>query len=375
MRAVVVGIGGVGAMAAWRLAKAGVEVIGLEQFALDHDRGSSYGDSRIVRRVYPDALYTALMAHAYSLWEELQAQSDEERFAQAGGIYCGPADHPLVLTALAALAASAVPYRVLDAEACRARFPAFVLQANEVALFEPSMGYARASLCVRAACWLARQIGATIEENCPVAAIESGKGGGVRVTTQAGTRYEADRLILTPGPWAKPLLAQLGVALPLTVTRQPYLHLLPAQNPDAFRAGRFPVWIDAHSNTYGFPTLGAVPGVKIGLHDHGAAVSPETVERSVQESDCAPVREYAARRFPWLSAQAVYAQVCLYTNTPDEDFIVDTVPGLPDALLISACSGHGYKFTPLLGEVAARWCNNESLPFDLARFRLNRFLA
>src|SRR5579872_2872659 len=187
MRVVIIGVGAAGAMAAWRLARAGHEVIALEQFRLDHDRGSSYGDSRIVRRVYPDLLYTSLMADAYALWDELQAQSADRLFVRAGGVFYGPPDHPQVEAARQALASSGVDYEVLDDAECRRRFPALALHAGEVALYEPGMGYARASRCVRAAAHLARQHGAVIREECAVEGIEAGGrgSGGVRVTTQA----------------------------------------------------------------------------------------------------------------------------------------------------------------------------------------------
>ncbi|HLV80895.1 MAG TPA: N-methyl-L-tryptophan oxidase [Chthonomonadaceae bacterium] len=377
VRVIIVGVGGIGAMAAWQLAQAGHEVVALEQFSLDHDRGSSYGDSRIVRRVYADALYTALMADAYPLWDTLQAQfPDEELFRRAGGIFFGPADHPQVRAAQEALETSQVEYEALGPAACARRFPAVVLQPEEVALYEPSMGYARASLCVRAAATLARRYGAQIREETAVAAIQTGPGGqGVRVTTPHGENLEADRLLLTSGPWLGPLLESLGVTLPLAVTRQPYVHLLPDSHAADFEVGRFPVWIDAVVEAYGFPRMGALPGVKIGLHRGGAAATPENVDRNVHEEDYAGPRRYAARRFPWLSPQVAYAKVCLYTNTPDEDFLIDSVPGLPDVFLLGGCSGHGFKFTPLLGRIGAALAAGAPVPYDLSRFRLARFAS
>ncbi len=375
MRVIIVGVGGVGAMAAWRLAQAGHDVVALEQFRLDHDRGSSYGDSRIVRRVYPDALYTSLMADAYRLWSDLEAQSEEEAlFVRSGGIYCGAATNPKVQGAMQALESSGVAHEVLDPAACARRFPAFPLHPEELAVYEPSMGFARASRCVRVAALLAQQHGAQLREQTVVVGLEAGANGtGVRVTTQAGEILEGERLLLTAGPWAGPRLAELGVKVPLVVTRQVYFHLAPAQHADDFEAGRFPVWIDADANTYGFPRLGDLPGAKIGLHDLGDITTPENVDREVRESDREAARRYAAARFPWLSPEIVYAKVCLYTNTPDEDFIVDAVPCLPDAFVISGCSGHGFKFTPLLGQIGADLATGAEVPYDLSRFRLARF--
>jgi sarcosine oxidase len=375
VRAVIVGAGAAGSMAAWRLAKAGQQVVALEQFRLDHDRGSSYGDSRIVRRVYPDPLYTELMADAYQLWDELTAEArDRGLFVQAGGVFCGAADDPQVKAAQKALAASGVPYEVLDALETARRFPAFRLQRDEVALYEPSMGYARASHCVRAAAQLARLHGAEIREETEVVGINP-VAGGVRVTLKSGESLAADRVLIAAGAWAGPLLQSLGVNLPLTVTRQPYFHLCPARNDPDFETGRFPVWIDNSANAYGFPRLGDVPGVKLGLHDLGDAVTPETVVRTIQEADREAARRFAAYRLPDLSPEIVHEKVCLYTNTPDGDFILDAVPGFPAAFVLSACSGHGFKFTPLIGQIAVEWALDRPIRYDLTRFRLARLTS
>lgn len=374
MRIAILGVGGIGAMAAWRLAKAGHRVTALEQFRLDHDLGSSYGDSRIVRRAYPDALYTALMADAYTLWDELQAAfSDRELFVRSGGIYCGPESHPQVHSTAEALASSGVDYEIMNHTTCSYRFPAFALRKGEIAVYEPGMGYARASLCARAAAELARELGAVIREETQAVRIEAGAGGTLHITLQTGETLTADGLIVAAGPWTGDRLAEIGLRIPLVVTRQAYLHFRPERNAADFERGRFPVWIDAAANVYGFPRLGDLPGVKIALHDRGAAVTAETVEREVTEADREAVWDYAQVRFPWLSDEVVYSKVCLYTNTPDEDFIIDRLPGLPNAVCLGGTSGHGFKFTPLLGQIAADLVTNRETPYDLSRFRLNRF--
>ena len=375
MRVLIIGAGGVGAMAAWRLAAAGQEVVAFEQFGVDHDRGSSYGDSRIVRRVYPDPLYTSLMADAYELWDELQAQSPyEELFLRAGGVFAGPRSHPLIQQAQDALWTSGVDYEVLDRAECTRRFPAFVLENDEVAIYEPSMGYARASNSVRAAARLAKQQGARFQENTPIVGIAANTNG-VQVTTAAGETILGDKLLLTAGAWTGPKLAELGIRVPLVVTRQPYIHLQPARHGEQFGVGRFPVWIDAGANFYGFPQLGDVRGVKIGLHNRGETTTPDTVSRDVTDADIQSTLQYAIRRFPWLGEQVVYSKVCLYTNTPNEDFILDAVPGLPHTFVVGGLSGHGFKFTPLLGQILADMAQDKPIDYDLSRFRLARFAS
>lgn len=401
MRVLTVGVGAVGAMATWRLAQSGQEVLAFEQFTLDHDRGSSYGESRIVRRVYPDPLYTKLMADAYGLWDELQGHfPQQELFRRAGGLFFGRADNPLIAQAKEALKENKVASEVLDAVECSRRFPAVALRPEEVALFEPSMAYARASRCVLAAAQLAKQNGATIFENSAIINIAA-DSSGVRVTTQEGKTFEGDRLLLTAGPWTGPYLAKLGINVPLIVTRQTYIHLEPRGNlnskdvgkmdanyfdshpndlnqkvgsdSDIFQPGRFPIWIDADTNFYGFPQLGDVPGVKIALHVKGVATTPELVDRHVTEADVDAIRHYARQRFPLLSETVVYSKVCLYTNTPDEDFIIDELPDFPNTYLIGGLSGHGFKFAPLLGQILTDLAQGKPLSYDLTRFRLTRF--
>ncbi len=371
MRVLIIGLGVAGAMAAWRLAKEGHEVIGIERFKRDHDQGSSFGDSRIVRRVYPDPFYTTLMKDAYSLWDELMVDSNQPNlFSQCGGIFVGAKDHPHLLQAKAALSQSEVPFEELDAEACKERFPAFPLKANETALFEPSMGYARASLSVKVALQCAEKYGAVLHEETVAERIEK-RGDRILAYDSKGITYEAERLLLTPGPWIAPMLAHFGVGIPVKVTRQVYIHLEPElEFASEFEENQFPVWIDAEANSYGFPKLGALPGVKIGMHDFGEETDPSVARRSTNGNDRAPILRYSRRRFPKLTEKILYEKSCLYTTTADEDFIIDGIPGISGAFFISACSGHGFKFAPLMGQIGAQLTVNGRSDYDLSRFSL-----
>ena len=149
------------------------------------------------------------------------------------------------------------------------------------------------------------------------------------------------------------------------MTRQTYVYLKPEKNSGEWDAGRFPVWIDADANAYGLPRIASlIPGVKIGLHHHGEPTTPETVLRELTDADRAAIQDYAADRFPSLSPETTYEKVCLYTNTPDEDFIIDSAPGLPNTFIVSACSGHGFKFAPLIGEIASRLATDAPPGYD-----------
>ena len=251
MRVAVVGIGGTGSAAARFLAQAGHTVVGFEQFEIGHVWGSSHGESRIIRYTYADAVYTCMMGEAYPLWRELERDAGAELLVRTGGLFFGAWDSPVVASAQAALDGSQVPYERLDAEQSRRRFPALRLADTEAALFQPDMGYLRATDCVRANARLARALGADLREQTPVRQV-SRLGDRAVVTTEAGAAEEFDRAIVTAGPWMGSLLAALH--LPLRVTRQQVVYLQPeaGAEPD-FAADRLPVWIDADANVYGFP--------------------------------------------------------------------------------------------------------------------------
>jgi len=377
----VIGAGAAGTMAAWRLADTGHQVTVLEQFKIDHDRGSSFGESRIVRRVYTDPLYTGLMAEAYELWDELQEKwrnscpsgpdSDEaELINRSGGLFFGPIGNPDVVAAQSALQQNGVEYENLTAEDVHARFPEFTLPPNTLALFEPTMGFARASNAIGAAAFFARMTGVSIIEDTAVTRIEQ-VAGGLLVTAENGQQYRVDRVLITAGAWTIRFLAQPGTDR-LKITRQVYIHLAQHSETDRFVAGRFPTWIDIGTNMYGFPRIGKSEGVKIASHDRGIAVDPESVDRSVSPKELENILRYASSHFEGLTDKVVYVKVCLYTNTPDEDFIIDEAPNLPGAYIISACSGHGFKFAPLIGQIGAELVHDGAQNRDLSRFRLSR---
>jgi sarcosine oxidase len=370
MRVAVIGAGGVGSAAARFLAAEGHAVTVLEQFEVDHDRGSSYGQSRVIRRVYPDVFYTSLMDHAYRLWRELEAEADETLLLETGGLFLGSADHPEMRASENALREAGVPFEVWDARHTAERVPPLRLEPGEVAISQAESGLLRASRCVRANVRLARCRGAEVRENVMVAGFE-GTPAGVRIALTGGETLTVDRLVVTAGPWTPSLLAELG--LPLQVTRQTYVHLAPAGDGAAFRIGRFPVWIDMTTYFYGFPVHDELEGVKIALHQPGEETDPASVRRELDEADRSLLRDYAHRRFLGLTDRVVYEKVCLYTMTPDEDFIVDRHPADARIVIVGGLSGHGFKFTVLLGQIAATMAADGEPPHDLSRFAAGRF--
>jgi sarcosine oxidase len=372
MKVAVLGLGGVGTAAARFLAAEGHQVTGFEQYRLDHDRGSSFGGSRIIRRVYPDAVYAALMGAAYPLWAELERESGEKLFLRCGGFFFGPEGHPEMRATEQALQEVGVPYRRCAAAEAGERLPQFRLRPDEYGIFEPESGLLRASRCVLASARAARALGAALREETPVEALEPA-AGGVRLRTGGG--WEAfDRVVVAGGPWTGRLLAP-WVRLPLSVTRQQYAHFAVTGDRAAFAPDRFPVWIDMAEHFYGFPEHDDAPGAKVALHRPGPALDPDSPDREPSEEADRPVREYLARRLPDLAGRVTYRKVCLYTLTPDEDFIIDRVPGAPGVVFVGGLSGHGFKFTVLLGRIAARLAADQDPGCDLRRFALSRFPA
>jgi len=370
MRVAVLGLGGVGTAAARFLAAGGHAVVGFEQYALDHDRGSSYGGSRIIRKVYPDPFYAGLMQAAYPLWEALERESGEDLLLRCGGFFFGPEGHVDMAGTEAALREVGVPFDRLSAAEAARRFPQFRLSPHEYGVFEPDSGLLRASRCVLANARGARAAGADLREGVVVEALEPGPAGVTLRTARGPERF--DRVVVAGGPWTARLLAP-WLRLPLRVTRQQYAHFAVGGDRALFAPESCPVWIDMAALFYGFPEHADHPGAKVALHVPGPEHDPDGDDRAPAAADDAVLRDYCARRLPALSAEVTFSKVCLYTMTPDEDFVLDTLPGEPRVVFVGGLSGHGFKFTVLLGRLAADLATTGTTDQDLRRFRADRF--
>ncbi len=369
MKIAVIGVGGTGSAACRHLAKAGHAVVGYERFRVGHALGSSHGESRIIRYTYPDPLFTRMMGDAYPLWDDLEREAGEELFVRCGGVLIAPPDHPDLVASRDSIAAAGLPFAVLSPEATRERFPAFRLAPDEVALFQRDSGFLRAGRCVLAQARLARLHGAEIREGCVVTQVGA-EGGRPFVETEAG-RESYDGVIVAAGAWIGKLLPPLSPAL--SVERRQVVYLATPTNPEQFEPTRFPVWIDAATLYYGFPSDGRVPGIKLASHVTGERVDPDADGREPTEAAVADAVAVARRRFPDAGDTATWTQVCLYTNTENEDFILDQVTGLPNVHVVSGCSGHGFKFTVLLGKIAADRVAGDEYGRDLSRFAYQNF--
>jgi sarcosine oxidase len=366
---VVVGLGAMGSAAVWHLTRRGQRVLGLDCFAPGHDRGSSHGATRIIRLGYFEhPSYVPLLRRAYRLWRELEAETGCDLLDVTGIAEIGPPDGALVTGTLAAARAHDLPHAVLAAPDLMRRFPGFRVPADYVAVVQQDGGLLRPEPAIRAHLGLARAAGAELRTGETVRALEP-RAAGVRVVTDRGS-IEAGTAIVATGPWVTTILPDLCARL--RVTRQVMAWFDPL-DAALFRPPRFPVFIleSRHGMHYGFP-LDAF-GVKVGKHHHrDETVDPDAYDRSVSAQDEAVIRAALADHLPAVNNHLRMAKTCLYTMTPDGHFLIDRVVS-PHIILVSACSGHGFKFAPVIGEIVTDLVVKATTIHDIARFRLDRF--
>jgi len=349
--AIVIGLGGMGSAVAWQLAQRGQRVLGLEQYALGHTRGSSHGQTRIIRQAYfehPD--YVPLLRHAYAGWQHLAAEADTELINLCGLVLAGKDDDAVIAGTRRAAEEHGLPLETVALAESGARFPGLRFEDDATLLHDPLGGYLRVEACVAAHLAGALKRGATLLADTPVLGWRP-DGAGVEVTT-AQARYRADRLIVCGGAWSGRLLQSLG--LPLAVHRM-VTAWFPTANPAHRLDQGAPVFAcqTAGGFFYGFPELDE-RGVKIACHEPGAMVAdPATVDRVVTEEDLEPLRAFARAWLPGLDLSPNEATVCLYTMTPDGHFIVDRHPEHPQVVFAAGFSGHGFKFCPAMGTILA----------------------
>jgi sarcosine oxidase len=367
--AIVVGLGSMGASAAYQLAARGLSVVGLDRFDPPHGRGAHSGGTRIIRMAYMEgARYVPLVQRAYERWRELEARTGQPLLTVTGGLMLGRPDSVTVAGALAAARAHSLAHELLDADEVRKRFPAFAPSDDEVAVFEADAGLVRPERAIAAYLALARACGATLRTSAPVQSWTA-SAHGVTVTTDDGV-VEGDRLVLAPGAWAPDLLR---IDLPMRVRRRIQHFWRPPDSGD-FEPGRLPVWIwdwPPEQMGYGLP---AVDGqVKAALHRGDEAVDPDVGAAEARPEEVAAMRDLLALRMPQLAcAEWLGAQACLYTLTPDEHFVLGAHPTAPNTWVAAGFSGHGFKFVPVVGEILADLAVQGTTPFDVSLFAPDR---
>ncbi len=368
---IVVGLGAMGSAALYHLARRNIRVLGIERFEPGHDRGSSHGRTRIIRHGYFEhPSYVPLVRRAAALWRELEQESGQGLMTVTGIAEIGKPDSTLIKGTLAASREHQLPHDILSARDLMTRYPAFQIPDDYVAVVQPDGGFVQAEDGIRAHLELAVTAGADMHTGERVIAIEQ-TGDGVRVKTDRRV-YEAGTAIVCAGAWTRSLLPE--IKLPLEVTRQVLLWVQPSR-PDLFRTERFPVFmIESEDGIhYGFP-LHDDDGLKFAKHHHaGEIVDPENYNRSISEADEASVMAPIHRFLPASVGPIVAAKTCIYTMSPDEDFVIDRAPGHDRIIIASPCSGHGFKFAPAIGEALAELALTGRTTSDLSRFRIRRF--
>jgi sarcosine oxidase len=366
--AIVVGVGGMGSAALYHLARRGARgVLGLEQFEIPHDKGSSHGLSRIIRLAYWEhPAYVPLLRRAYELWHELEGDAGAPLLVTTGSIDAGPAGSPAVAGAMHACERFDLPHVLYDGTSLRAVFAGYQLPSDFVALFQPDGGFLLPERCIEGHVAAARHAGATVNSGERVLDWTE-RRDGVDVRTDHGT-YSCRQLIVTAGAWAGKLLARLQ---PLLVPERQVMLWVQPLRPEYFEPSTFPV-VYMHAQEGSFYVLPSYQGsgVKIGRYHHlRQRVDPDTMDRECHVEDERILRA-AIRYFPDAGGATLAMKTCLFTNTPDEHFIITR---LGTSITVAAgFSGHGFKFCSVVGEILADLALDGGTRHDISLFAPNR---
>lgn len=364
---VIAGLGAMGSAAAAELAQRGVGVLGLDRYTPPHALGSSHGETRIIREAYFEhPLYVPMVQRAYELWRALEQTSGARLLLETGGLMIGRPDSALIEGARRSAELHRLPHSMLTAAEVQARFPALHPEPDMVAVLEPRAGVLFPEACIRAQLGQALRHGAELRFDEPVLRWES-ESDFVHVSTRHGD-YRARQVIVSAGAWVGSLLPDLE--LPFRIERQVQHWFDPMKDVSTFSPSRCPVHLwqfDEGRFFYGFPDLGT--GVKAAFHHAGEATTIDDVRREVSAAEIDAVRTALRRFVPNADGPARESLVCLYTNTPDEHFLIDRHPIEPRVLVASPCSGHGFKFAPVVAEILADRVQDMPPRFDLDLFR------
>ncbi|HTV55891.1 MAG TPA: N-methyl-L-tryptophan oxidase [Terriglobia bacterium] len=370
---IVVGIGGMGSAIAYHLARRGMKVLGLERYNIPHSQGSSHGVTRIIRLAYCEhPSYVALLRRAYELWRDLQALYGRQLLYITGSIDAGLPEGQVFQGSVRSCKLHGLDHTILTSAELSRRFPGYHLPPEIMAVLQPEGGLLIPELCVVAHVTMAQKHGADIRAREQVTHWEA-SGGRARVRTDRGS-YEAEKLVISAGPWLAKLVD--SAARIVNPERQALAWFQPLR-PDLFLPERFPVFnleLDGE-RYYGLPVFG-VPGFKVGKYHHfHQPIDPDDPRREVYPEDERLLRDFVSRYFPEGAGPTMALRACIFTNTPDEHFILDRHPEFPEVLIASPCSGHGFKFCSVVGEIMADLVQNGETQHEISMHRLTRFPA
>ncbi len=367
----VIGLGAMGSAALFDLARRGVRAVGIERFEPGHDHGSSHGESRAIRLGYFEhPSYVPLARKAYENWRRLERLTDETVLTVTGILEIGRPGSVIVEGSLVASRLHDLPYEMLDAAAIGRRFPQFVLPSTYSGVFQPDGGFLHCDRASALHLALAREAGAEIRANTTVLGIER-RADGVRIVT-ATEAIDAGSVVVCAGAWIGDLVPALKPVL--TLTRQVLCWFEP-RDPAPVSLGSLPVFIiDGEEDiAYGFPQFTSA-GFKCASHnDSGVLAAAGDARQDAVPADEARMRRFLERYLPAAAGPLKAMKTCIYTKTPDEDFVIDLLPEDPRIVVASPCSGHGFKFASVIGEALADLALEQGTLHDLSRFRLDRF--
>lgn len=362
----VVGLGAMGSAVLYHLARLGAAPVGIEQYQVGHALGSSHGHSRVFRTFYHDPLYTTLAEAALPLWQELEALSGEKLLELTGSLHFARPGNESIQRNISVMQALHRPFELLTAAEVATRFPVVRLPEDTVACFAPQGGFLDAGRCVQTNLLQAQRFGATIHERVRVDRVDLSQEWPELETSEG--RYRCARLIITPGPWASEVMKEL--ALPLQVTRQQKFYFQPKDRA-AYQPHRLPVFADSDAHFYGFPEYGL--GMKVADDQLGPVVSPHNIDRTLDLGKRDQLKRWLETIMPDGEFSFASGATCMYTMTPDRDFLIGPHPQNRNVLVGAGFSGHGFKFSTLVGKILAELATDGATGYPIGRFRLDRF--
>ena len=373
--AIVVGIGAMGSATLYQLAKRGWNVLGIEQFEIPHEMGSSHGLTRIIRLAYyEDPSYVPLLRRAYQLWDELEGESGEKLFYQTGSIDMGPPDSEVFAGSLESCLEHDLPHEVLNSRQLTGRFPGYQMPGETMAVFQPQGGLLVPERCIAAYADRAAKHGAALHSGERVLGWQILGDGRIELDTDRA-RYTAEKLVICSGAWAYKLIPSLTDR---AVPERQVLIWLRAKEPEIFTPQRFPVWnamVD-EGRYYGFPEFnptGNTPGMKFGRwHHRDETCDPDTIDRETYPEDEKLLRGFAERYFPAGAGATLNMSTCMFSNTADEHWILDTLPDAPQVAIAAGFSGHGFKMASVIGEIMADLAQQGATGHDIDLHKLAR---
>ena len=376
----VIGLGAMGSATVYQLAKRGVKVVGIDRFTPPHTVGSTHGETRITRQAIGEGQqFVPLALRSHQIWREIEAHTGKHLLRQCGGLLiarAGLSSHlhgqaDFLGSTIAAAHAFDIAHERLDAAAIVARFPQFLCQGDEVGYYEPGAGYLTPETCVSAQIELAQRLGADIRFNEKVERLVA-NGSRTQVVTDH-SQYQARVTLVCAGAWIPQLVPRLNGVLKV---RRQVLHWFPVDGPLSYQPRDCPVYI-WHWGTgpdqvfYGFPQVGDERVIKVATEQDIHETLPDAVQRQVAVGESAKMyADHVAGKLRGIGATSVRAATCLYTNAPGANFVIDRLPEQPDTIVVSACSGHGFKHSAAIGEAVAQMAIGGATPDVLLPFSL-----